>query len=214
LVELFNHHDYRLIDPSPKEKSVACDFVLDRGKTVRGTVADPDGKSLAGAVVSGLSAFGREPRTHDSAAFTAVALDPRHPRRLLFGHGPRKLAGFAHLRGDEQAPQVRLQPWGTMAGRVLDAEGKPRAGAEVHLMYKTDGIPHAVYDSALWMKPPSEKIMTDREGKFRVEGLVPGLPLRMSISGRTQFFDLARGFGALAALQPGEVRDLGDIAMK
>ena len=39
-------------------------------------------------------------------------------------------------------------------GRVLDAEGKPRAEAQVDLMYETDGIPHAVYDSALWMKPP------------------------------------------------------------
>ena len=56
------------------------------------------------------------------------ALDPSRPRRVT-SHAGRKLIGSVYLKGDEAGPlTIRLQPWGTITGRVVDDDGQPRGG--------------------------------------------------------------------------------------
>src|SRR5947209_1887205 len=51
------------------------------------------------------------------------------PRRVILTHDGRKLAGSVYLKGDEVGPlTVRLQPSGTVTGRIVDEEGRPRGG--------------------------------------------------------------------------------------
>ena len=65
---------------------------------------------------------------------TVSGLNPSRPKRFTFRHDGRKLVGFLLARGDEAEPYtVRLQSWGTIAGRLVDAQGQPRAGVEVTL---------------------------------------------------------------------------------
>src|SRR5262249_62062237 len=89
---------------------------------VRGRAAQP----LAGAITNGLAGqrhWHREPLK--TAEFTVNALQPGQPRRLLFLHEPKRLAGSVVVRGDEQGPlTVKLEPWGTLTGKLVPAEGK------------------------------------------------------------------------------------------
>ena len=51
------------------------------------------------------------------------------PRRVTITHAARKLVGFVYLKGDEAGPlTVKLQPWGTITGRIIDDEGQPARG--------------------------------------------------------------------------------------
>ena len=67
----------------------------------------------------------------NSPAFVVKGL-PTGPYRLDFFHRGRKLAGSLVLKGDETGDlTVKLQPWGTVVGRVVDEDGKPRTDVEI-----------------------------------------------------------------------------------
>ena len=117
------------------------------------------------------------------------ALDLPKPRRVTIKHAGRKLVGSIVLKGDEAGPlTVRLQPWGTITGRVLDDDGQPRGPLELYSF--------------------GPRILVGHDGKFRIEGLVPGLKYGASVrqGGRFRgdvFHDVT--------VAPGEVKDLGDV---
>ncbi len=99
---------------------------------------------------------------------TVSGLNPSRPKRFHFRHDDRKLVGFLLARGDEAEPYtVRLQPWGTIAGRLVDAQGQPRPRA--HLM---------TIDWGVAMNDPARGILasvrTDDQGRFRIHGVFPG----------------------------------------
>jgi protocatechuate 3,4-dioxygenase beta subunit len=210
-IELLHiYNAYHVIDPPPNAAAVTADIVFVPGKEVTGTVVDPAGTPLKGALVYGLSNYWHEEaRTLDSSRFTAIGLDPRCQRKLLFAHPGRKLAGHLYLRGDEAIPPVvKLEPWGTVTGRLTDADGNPRKGAGVDLTYerKDGGVYHARFDSVSWMKSPLEATQTDQDGRFCVEGVIPGLKVGMNIFAEKRY-------QRWATLGPGETKDLGDIPM-
>jgi hypothetical protein len=95
-------------------------------KPILGVVRDEDtGEPLAGVEVYSLhkpdvAGHGRE---LDGADFTALALDPERPRRLFFYHKEHDLGGSLVVRGDEAAAvTARLEPCGTVSGRLLGAD--------------------------------------------------------------------------------------------
>jgi RNA polymerase sigma factor (sigma-70 family) len=204
---LSGHHAYRLIEPEPEADTLTCDMQLDRGQKVTGTVSDPDGKPLAGAAVLGLTAVGGGPVSLKGASFTAQALNPARPRTIAFVHKGRKLAGHVELRGDEKGPvTVKLEPWGAVAGRVLDDEGNPLAGAECHVGYGSNMIRWLFEDGRA-------KVMTDAEGRFRVEELFPGVPFGLGFARKGKFHDPGEDYRKLS-VKPGQTNDLGDVKTK
>src|SRR5262249_58047867 len=85
------------------------------------------------------------------------------------------------VRGDDAGPlTVRLEPLGTLAGRVLDAEGRPWAGAKVHAELAAQITGHeglaALVVTTFGRPLLTVEQTTDHEGKFRLAGLLPGLP--------------------------------------
>ena len=134
-----------------------------------------------------------------------VGAQPDAAEAIYFRHAGRKLVGFLLARGDEAEPYtVRLVPWGTIAGRLVDAEGRPRPKA--HL---------ATVDWGAAMNDPARGILadvrTDDQGRFRVEGLVPGQSYTADAVGEEA---LNHSFGFVierVVLKPGETRDLGDV---
>ena len=63
----------------------------------------------------------------ESPTIEVPALDPSKPRRVIVTHVGRRLIGTGYLKGDEAGPlTIRLRPWGTITGRVVDDEGQPR----------------------------------------------------------------------------------------
>jgi hypothetical protein len=211
------YHALAEVNPPKGAASVTCDLVLDPGRTLTGTVLGPDGRPLAGALMGGLSAadsWAYEPLK--GAEFTAAALKPGEPRRLLAVHREKRLAGTLLVRGDEKGPlTVRLQPWGVVTGRLVTPDGKPHTGVEILTLggdvITAEGVQPRDPDAG--SLPGSVK--PDKEGKFRLEGLVPGLKYTLSVvrAGYVVFISGSVGDKALT-LKAGETRDLGDVEVK
>jgi RNA polymerase sigma factor (sigma-70 family) len=211
---LSGRNAYRVIDVPADAKSMTCDIQLDPGRTLNGTVLGPDNKPLSGVMVNGLTAVWPKPTTLKDNKFTVFALDPRQPRELLFVHRKRELAGRLVVRGDEkEAVTVRLEPWGSLTGRILDAEGQPMAGVEIYLAFHHSTF----YLPALWWAPPrGELVQTDRDGRFVARGLTPGKKVRLSAASKMKFFSLDGAATNLNELSvgAGETKDLGDLKAK
>ena len=118
----------------------------------------------------------------------------------------RKLIGFLLARGDGDTPYtVRMRPWGTFTGRVVDDQGRPVKGASITGIDAVREVP-AYDDANLGILLG---VQTDEHGRFRAERLVPG----QSYSA-TLYLGIGRPSGpAFEGLKvaPGKVRDLGDL---
>jgi hypothetical protein len=207
------YHALAAVDPPDGAESFPLNFQLDPGQTLSGVVLDPDGKPLAGAHYTGLA--GDEDGWHHPIATDKFLVDcyqPDTPRTLLFVHLGRKLAGSLTLKGEQPAPlSVRLEPWGAITGRVVDKDGKPIVGAKV----ESSRIPQH-----LWAKGPdgsflyvNDFYLTDEDGRFRVEGLAPGV--KYSIYAHDQ--RTGKWLGDLisdATVESGQTKDLGDLVPK
>jgi RNA polymerase sigma factor (sigma-70 family) len=198
-------HAIAAVDPAENAGSLTCDLVLDPGKTRPGTVEGPDGKPLAGCVVLNLGpgTMSSSMVTLTSDSFRAIALDPKQSRPLFFRHAERKLAAAVMARGDEDGPLlVHLRPAGTITGRLIDDDDQPRRGVQINAMYSQGRLGPGYY----W---PFLDPTIGEDGRFRIEGLIPGLAydLGARVGGSTFLGNFATGL----TLQPGETRDLGDV---
>jgi hypothetical protein len=186
----------RINPPARTDGDARCDLVLEPGDTFTGTVVGPDGKPLSGWRAYNL---GRLPDTWDPkpsacASFTVRAFNPSRPRPVLFVHEGRRLgARLVPPGGGPEPLTVKLEPAATLTGRLIDAGGLPRAGASLPVVWSDKH-----FDVSFPHLPAGAR--SDALGRFRVEGLVPGL--RYSLRG-------ARGSFSAG---PGETKDLGDLS--
>ncbi|MHB1561027.1 MAG: hypothetical protein ACYC61_26540, partial [Isosphaeraceae bacterium] len=202
-----------LVNPSEDSGPISAEAVIERDRKREVRVLGPDGQAPTGFTVDDFAAPPRyqdiEP-TDRPGVMTVRRLNPMRPKRFLFRHDDRKLAGSLVARGDEPQPyMVKLQPWATLAGRIVDPQGNPRPNVVLAL----SDFEEAIGDPARGVLPTDRRTdpRTDREGRFRVEGLVPGQEYSATAVSR----DPTVGNLGLAidhvVLKPGEVRDLGDI---
>jgi hypothetical protein len=211
------------INPQAGDKSVNVEIALSAGRTVKGKLVGPDDQPIDGALVKGLGDdwSGVSPRSLNTAEFTAIGLKPGQPRLVCFTHEGKKLAGSAVIDGDVKGPiTVKLTPWGTVTGRLIDTEGMPIKNAALEFteipLPKT-GQPRSL-DTGLYVfrrsKPDPTK-RTDDEGRFRIEGLIPKLKYNLA---QYEFgFPMGRFIGLAVAdivVEPGESRDLGDVTLR
>jgi RNA polymerase sigma factor (sigma-70 family) len=199
----------KVLDVKKSGEPVSCDLVLDPGKTLTVKLEDPEGKPLTGALVAGVSAMTLRAVPLKSANCPIYALNPEEPRQLEFLHTHRKLAALVTLRGDEQAPvTVRLAPNGGVTGRALDMDGQPVAGAELYPLYPTE-----VGQQLLRVLDRQSGPQTDKDGRFRLEGLVPGLQFELVlVKGRRPLVPEPK-LGA-KSVESGRVLELGEFRVK
>jgi hypothetical protein len=141
-----------------------------------------------------------------TAAVRIYALDPDKPRPVVFLHAERKLAAVVTLRGDEKQPlTVRLAPTAVVTGRVLDEDGQPVAGVEVYTLYSS---PAGQQLTKSQDRNPLPR--TDKEGRFRLEGVVPGLSMGLGFrKGRHGLVPEKQT--EVTAPESGKTLDLGDV---
>jgi hypothetical protein len=165
---------------------------------------DPEGQPVSGTKASGLiDLFSDIPYQQESPTMEVRALDPSKPRRVTITHAGRKLIGSVFLKGDETGTlTVWLQPWGTIQGRIIDDEGQPRKRIQVSNI-----------DGSFPKRPAEQGILPgdgriDSAGRFRVEGLIPGLKYGATAAqGNTFLGEVFRD----VTVASGEVKDLGNV---
>ncbi|MHB1421837.1 MAG: sigma-70 family RNA polymerase sigma factor [Gemmataceae bacterium] len=199
----------KYLDLAPNAGPAKCDLFVERGATRTIRIEDEDGKPLKGTIVAGVTALHPITFTIKDATCTVFALDPNKPRRLYFLHAQRKLAGSLVVRGDENEPViVRLGPAGVVMGRVLEGDGQPLVGANVNLSWQ-DRIGN---DLDRFDRQRST-VRTDKDGRFRLDGIVPEVKFRVGIVRGRTFFVGEPGIGS-RQVKAGETLDLGDVRVK
>jgi hypothetical protein len=197
-----DYHTLLEVNPDKGAETAICNVTLDPGRTVTGTVVDPEGKPLEGVQVAGLKGGMLSDLMYGErlagSAFRATRLDPRQPRGLFFYDAQKRLGATILVRGDEEKPiEVRLRPCGAVVGRILDADGDPRPGLSLDVI--VDGGQFG-RDQPLGdhNRPP---VTTDKEGRFRID-LIPWVK-----------YTAEHLFGGLA-LESGQTKDLGSVTVK
>jgi hypothetical protein len=133
-------------------------------------VALAAGGPLAGAQVALFAHGAREPVARVVAGrdgrATLAGLPPGvyDVRAAAPGASPALLAGVTLTAGARFPLRIALAGTGALEGTVLDAAGRPLAGARVRIVQRGDGIVAA---------PPLEA-RSDFEGRFRIEGVEVG----------------------------------------
>ena len=184
--------------PPRGRESLSKDLIVDPGRTLTLNVLGPDGKPLAVTMVSGLKDMVYwEAQPAEASSFTVIGLAPGKGRTISVRHNEKKLIGQITLKGDEEgAVSVSLQPWSTITGRLIDSDGQPWGGEpQLYPLYLPDGYARV-----------------GKDGRFRVEGLMPGekIGFRLLEKGRRLGGQVIQDL----ILQPGEVKDLGDLTPK
>jgi RNA polymerase sigma factor (sigma-70 family) len=197
---------YRLIRPAADAAALTADFALDPGVRRRGRLLDPDGRPLSGTEAINLAPLSAWVKVLPGAEFTAEALNPARPRRLLFWHRDRKLAGTVVLRGDEPEPvTVTLQPLAALTGRAVLKTGEPLVGHAVEYGVPWREVEWPGQDKRFKRQP----ILTDQEGRFRVTDLPAGVPLDVYIIAPKTRYEVI--YREAIILEPGQTKDLGDL---
>jgi hypothetical protein len=133
---------------------------------------------------------------------------PEDTRPVALVHEGKHLAGFTEVGWNTpDSVEVRLQPWGTVTGRLVDAEGQPRSEFGIQ--------PKMILKNRVRMTRLNHyenRVFTAANGTFRVEGLIPGQAYRL-------VFENASGSETnqgveLVPMKPGETRDLGDVKIE
>jgi RNA polymerase sigma factor (sigma-70 family) len=199
---------FKVLQIEPDTKIVEQNIVLERLSALTVQIQDDDGKPLANACVAGLTTEGHYPTWYTESSCTAYG---NKPRLMIFYHLKRKLAAAITLKGDEKQPVVvKLGPAGAFKGRLLDSDGKPLAGIRIDLRYhhlNADAMHRCIHED--------KQIVTDANGTFAHDDLIPGCRFELSFRrGRQRFDREIKPADATIQVRPGECRDLGVLKLK
>ncbi|SFI40357.1 carboxypeptidase-like regulatory domain-containing protein [Planctomicrobium piriforme] len=122
------------------------------------------------------------------------------------------LAGWTYVEATDKSATIDLVSAAQLSGRLLVADGSPLAGARLHDPYDYDPTTrHGLIPS----QPGSGYYpVTDDEGRFKLVGLAPGLPLTIQVGVSKGSYLLHRRIaGKDIVLEPGGSKDLGDLTI-
>jgi RNA polymerase sigma factor (sigma-70 family) len=193
-----------VLDPAADAKEVNKDVLLTPGRGVTVTILGPDGEKLKGVIATSGLYGQRTDKLNDDGTLTVRGLAAKQAKYVQAVCPEKKLAGRIKVTADDKNPTLKLQPWLSMKGRVVDEDGKPIADAELSFR-GAFASPDAETVAGFWYK--GESIKTDKNGAYQVEGLVPGSTYHLFLSAKGQ---TARAMVFRADWKADAVKDWGD----
>jgi beta-lactamase regulating signal transducer with metallopeptidase domain len=186
--------------------SYKFDIALTSEKRLEGTLVDPAGNPLAGATGGGITENDGPYFSLATPQFNVLSYQPDKPRQVFFLHQERRLAGSVLLEGPHTDPiNVQLEPWGAIIGRIVDGNGNPQANA----LIRGHAPGHGGRPGRGEL--PERHYQTDEQGRFRIEGFVPGLQYELELIVDGDVIPTTEmDFG----VKSGETRDLGDVTIQ
>jgi hypothetical protein len=196
------------ITPESTAKTYRCDLSIVPAPEPIVRILDPDGQPLAGAIVSGTLSLdlSRECwwQSRQHGVFRVTGLIHHRIRNLAIHHEGRRLAGTLAVRDAEPGPLVaRLRPWGTVSGRLVDRDGRPRPG--VVLSYQDSYHGRRFFAQAF-----PKDVTTDSSGRFTFVGLVPDQEYAIKLVPEDVYAPTVT-VSWPHAVEPGETKELGDV---
>jgi uncharacterized GH25 family protein len=156
---------------------------LKAAPTLTGTVMDPAGKPAPKVQVVLFPGGGAGSKSTDSDGHFSMVLDQRSFSLQEYEHLAiardleHNLAAVAVIDEDSTNLTLRLEPALTLAGRVLDPEGKAIPNATVQIVFWTERVGSTL----------NQPTRGDAEGRFEVKALPPNRRYGFTVS--------AKGFG-------------------
>jgi RNA polymerase sigma factor (sigma-70 family) len=168
----------RVIDLKGSENGLTLNVELEPAAKKALRVVGTDGKPVEGCVSTGSTAREMYSLNHETDKVVVYGLGPKDQRFVVVGHLAKKLIGAAVVRESDKDPVVTVGPGGLVTGRVVGANGKPIADVTVGVMFDHP----AVENLAEGIRAICKTVVTDAEGKFRIDTLVPGHGFRLRFS--------------------------------
>jgi RNA polymerase sigma factor (sigma-70 family) len=197
------------IHPPAGERSAIPDILVAKGRTQHLRMIAPDGQPVAGVRLLGHPSLDA-PSVGSEHNF--VHADPGKAETVVMLQPDRSLAASLELKGDEPDPiRVSLQPAGTVVGRLVDEEGRPRPNIELDLSYQ-------IKEHGRSIGTDSQPLETGPDGRFQIKNLVPGLSYSVRVMKKNEpnFTFRAEGYlhKAWWTVKSGETQDWGDVPVQ
>jgi RNA polymerase sigma factor (sigma-70 family) len=208
------------IDLGEAEKSITPDIALTPSRAQHVQVVGLDGRPTSGIRVfgplSGVS-YGDKGRAVDGAEFTLFLRKPGSVEEFEVVREDDSAGKLFQVKGDEPDPiRITLDPTGTVRGRLVDDEARPRPLVPIMVLQHSKTRPS-------WK---SSFRLTDAEGRFRITGLVPDIGYSLTAARNREtigsFSDeryiLNERYRWILkhtwAIKSGETQDWGDVKVK
>ncbi|MFK7821985.1 MAG: carboxypeptidase-like regulatory domain-containing protein, partial [Planctomycetaceae bacterium] len=140
-------------------------------------------------------------------------------RKVFVYHEKEDLAGGAFVSQETPQPAlIRLMPAASISGRLVDEDGEPITEA---FLYNSVAY-NRVADAGLWADHPGRisgpnQIPVDKEGRFRIGGLLQGWTYSASVMTEGRGEQMRRTLGTAfekITVETGQQLDLGDVKLK
>jgi hypothetical protein len=199
-----------LVPINPRENEVAAipDIALNPGRPQHVHPVGPDGQPVKRTINLGEHSLTELGDLVPGVEFTFAHPRPGKREKVLIFSETRELSAFVDIKGDEPDPiRVVLRPSGTVTGRLVDEEGRPRPNVRLDVSYSL-GPSHAAEQR---FSPPP---LSGPDGGFRIAGLVPGLPYTVAVIRKGADYEHryeGNLHGEQWTLKPGELSDWGNV---
>ncbi len=206
----FQYHACLPIDVPTDRTLVAPTVTLERTRAQRLAVVDGEGRPVAGTWIYSLHNGGSigEPLAADELVIHHDK--PGTAETVMFVHEGRSLGGYVDVKGDEPDPiRAVLKPTGKVSGRLVDEDGRPRAGAGLTVSYQIRRLGQPI------MCLRGEMMSTGDDGRFRITHIVPGVIYTIQVS-RPDPQRSTEGYLRAPewTVKPGESQDWGDVRVQ